>query len=425
VSCMQEARPGGRQVPVTTQVTARHSVLVLPLAAVLAVLTALLAAASVPLYAMTHQNWLVNGIGNIVVAVLFAVVGFVIVRRQPRNAIGWILLIAPAGSQLLPADAASYALLAYRLGRRLPFGAVALLLEYSWAVAALLVLLIILLFPDGHVPSPRWRPVLWSYLALVALLAGSVYAVAIATLAGHHAHVDPGGGLMAIDRPGGGTAWLGTFQPLIFVVLAAFWVSFVAVQARSWRHASGERRQQLKWLMTGAAALAVSQAVVQPILNFVPNLSSGLQLGLNVLLALGAAAVPICIGMAILRYRLYDIDRIISRTLAYAIVTGLLVGVYAGLVLLATHVLSFRTPVAVAASTLAAAALFSPARRWVQRAVDRRFNRARYDADQTVSAFAARLKDAVDLDSVQADLAQVVSRALEPAHLSVWVSHRD
>jgi hypothetical protein len=154
-------------------------------------------------------------------------------------------------------------------------------------------------------------------------------------------------------------------------------------------------------------------------------LSSGLQLVLNVLLALGAAAVPICIGMAILRYRLYDIDRIISRTLAYAIVTGLLVGVYAGLVLLATHVLSFRTPVAVAASTLAAAALFSPARRWVQRAVDRRFNRARYDADHTVSAFAARLKDAVDLDSVQADLAQVVSRALEPAHLSVWVSHRD
>jgi cation transporter-like permease len=123
-------------------------------------------------------------------------------------------------------------------------------------------------------------------------------------------------------------------------------------------------------------------------------------------------------------YRLYDIDRIISRTLSYAIVTGLLVGVYAGLVLLATHVLSFRTPVAVAASTLAAA-LFSPARRWVQRAVDRRFNRARYDTDQTVAAFAARLKDAVDLDSVRDDLAQVVSRALEPAHLSVWVSRRD
>ena len=112
----------------------------------------------------------------------------------------------------------------------------------------------------------------------------------------------------------------------------------------------------------------------------------------------GFAALPVGIGVGILRYRLYDIDRIISRTLAYAIVTGLLVGAYAGLVLLATRVLSVHTPVAVAAATLAAAALFNPLRRWVQQIVDRRFNRARYDADQTVAVFAARLKDAVDLD---------------------------
>ena len=126
-----------------------------------------------------------------------------------------------------------------------------------------------------------------------------------------------------------------------------------------------------------------------------------------------------------MKYRLYDIDRIISRTLAYAIITGLLVGVYAGLVLLTTQVFRIHTPVAVAAATLTAAALFNPLRRRVQRAVDRRFNRARYDADQTVMAFTARLKDAVDLDSVRDDLAQVVSRALEPAHLSVWISHRE
>ena len=110
------------------------------------------------------------------------------------------------------------------------------------------------------------------------------------------------------------------------------------------------------------------------------------------------------IGVAILKYRLFDIDRIISRTLAYALVTGLLVGIYAGLVLLATHVESIKTPVAVAVSTLAAAALFSPLRRRVQRGVDRRFNRARYDAELTVAAFAARLKDAVDLDAVRDDL---------------------
>jgi hypothetical protein len=134
--------------------------------------------------------------------------------------------------------------------------------------------------------------------------------------------------------------------------------------------------------------------------------------------------IPAAVGVAILKYRLYDIDRLISRTLAYAIVTGLLVGVYAALVLLATQVFRFHTPVAVAAATLAAAALFNPVRVRVQRAVDRRFNRVRYDADQTVAAFAARLKDAVDLDAVQADLASVVQRALEPAHVSVWISGR-
>jgi hypothetical protein len=139
----------------------------------------------------------------------------------------------------------------------------------------------------------------------------------------------------------------------------------------------------------------------------------------------GVIALPASIGVAVLKYRLYDIDRIISRTLAYAVVTGLLIGLYAALVLLATRVLSFHTPVAVAASTLAAVALFNPLRRQVQQVVDRRFNRARYDADQTVAAFAARLREAVDLDAVRDDLATVVHQALEPVHMSVWVSHRD
>ena len=137
---------------------------------------------------------------------------------------------------------------------------------------------------------------------------------------------------------------------------------------------------------------------------------------------LGILVLPVSLALGILKFRLYDIDRIISRTVAYAVLTGILVGVYAGLVLLATQVLAVKSPVAVAASTLAVAALFSPLRRRVQRAVDRRFNRARYDADQTVAAFAARLKDAVDLDAVRDDLASVVAKALEPAHVSVWMS---
>jgi len=139
------------------------------------------------------------------------------------------------------------------------------------------------------------------------------------------------------------------------------------------------------------------------------------------LAAIGSLALPVSLGFGILKFRLYEIDRIIGRTLAYAIVTGALVGVYAGLVLLITQVFQFHSTVAVAASTLAAAALFNPLRHRVQRTVDRRFNRARYDADQTVTAFAARLKDAVDLDSVHDDLAAVVEKALEPAHLSVWI----
>jgi hypothetical protein len=133
------------------------------------------------------------------------------------------------------------------------------------------------------------------------------------------------------------------------------------------------------------------------------------------------AGIPVACAVAVLRYRLYEIDKIISRTLAYAIVTGLLVGVYAGLVLLATRVLPVDGSVAVAASTLAAAALFAPLRSRVQRLVDRRFNRTRYDADQTLTAFAARLKDAVDQDAVRADLLRVVQRSLEPTHAAVWL----
>jgi len=152
--------------------------------------------------------------------------------------------------------------------------------------------------------------------------------------------------------------------------------------------------------------------------------STGLAGTVGGFVVLGFIALPLSIGVAVLRYGLFDIDRIISRTLAYAIVTGLLVGVYAGIVLLATDVLSLTSSAAVAASTLAAAALFNPLRRRVQRVVDRRFNRARYDGEQTVAAFAVRLKDAVNLDSVRDDLASVVQEALEPAHVSVWMNGR-
>ncbi len=179
---------------------------------------------------------------------------------------------------------------------------------------------------------------------------------------------------------------------------------------------AGSAGSGLKWLVYAVAVIVVAELASAPIAS--TNLQNAISSG-------AIALVPVAIGIAVLRYRLYDIDRVISRTLAYAILTGLLAGVYAGLVLLATEVLRIHALVAVAAATLGAAALFSPVRRRVQHAVDRRFNRARYDADQTVAAFAARLKDAVDLDAVRDDLAGVVSQALEPAHVSLWISHRD
>jgi hypothetical protein len=197
-------------------------------------------------------------------------------------------------------------------------------------------------------------------------------------------------------------------------------VAWIIHQVASFRHAEGDVREQYKWFTAGAAVSLVGIVVLTVAES---DGGSGLASVVNaVAIYATGVAFPLGMGVAILRYRLYEIDRIISRTLAYAIVTGLLIGVYAGLVLLATHVLAVHTPVAVAAATLAAAALFTPLRRRVQHVVDRRFNRARYDAEQTVAAFAARLQDAVDLDTVRTDLTGVVHAALEPAHVSLWIA---
>jgi hypothetical protein len=337
--------------------------------------------------------------------------------HRPRNPIGWLLIVTAAGA-LLTVDGQLYAWLVYRLGHHLPLGPAALLLAFAWLTNFVTLPLAILLFPDGVLPA-RWRWVLWAYVAVTGFLVVSEYVAVVSMMTAHDVRIDASGGLAALDSRSGGTAWLSPVRAVIFPILVVFWLSFIARLLLSWRHASIERRQQLKWLLTGCAialasgvlSIAAVPAVFQSAVNFISDL--------------GFVALPACVGIAILRYRLYDIDRIISRTLAYAIVTGVLIGLYAGLVLLATRGLSFRTPVAVAASTLAAAALFTPLRQRVQRIVDGRFNRARYDADQIVADFAARLKDTVDLRSVQDDLATVVDRALEPARVFVWTNERE
>jgi MFS family permease len=382
-------------------------------ATVLGAVALVLAAAALALAGPVHQLSILSQGPVIPTVVIYAGVGVVVARRQPRNPIGWIL-IGFIVLILLSSIAGWYAVLYYRLGHHgLPLAGVGVILLPLWVPAILMFPLVILLFPDGRLASRRWRWVLLAYAVAGACASAAIFGPAIAAVAGHGVHLDAFGDVITKAHHSGGP--LGTAEVLGLALILVLWLSFVAHQVLSWRRATGERRQQLKWLASGTAVTVIVIAASFAI----PTTS-----GAGEVLGIGLAALPASIGVGILKYRLYDIDRIISRTLAYAIVTGVLVGVYAGLVLLATQVLRFHGAVAVAASTLAAAALFNPVRRRVQRAVDRRFNRARYDADEAVTAFAARLKDAVDLDSVRDDLTGVVQQALEPAHISVWVSQR-
>jgi hypothetical protein len=369
-------------------------------------------AAMVPLVLLSHQEG-EAGIAA-VIGVPCAAVGIVVTRRQQDNPLGWLFLIL-ALCQFVATDGSAYALLAYRLGHHLPFGPVALVLNQTWGPSLELFAVVVLLFPDGRLPSRFWRVLLRVY---GVLFAGELIATGVATasaLAAHPIRVDGNGGLATVDQPAG---WFNAVQAPLMLGVLVLSLAFIVRQALSWRRAAGERRQQLKWLASGAGVTLVCLILGGTFGQGGPKTILAV---IGFLGWFGIAALPVAIGVAILKYRLYEIDRIISRTLAYAIVTGLLVGVYAGLVLLATQVLRASSPVAVAASTLVAAALFNPVRRRVQHAVDRRFNRARYDAERMVTAFAARLQDAVDTDAVRADLTGVVHTALEPTHVSVWL----
>jgi hypothetical protein len=371
---------------------------------------ALIGAGLVLAYLDRHQvpanlaSWTVSNISLQVVNVAAAVIGFVLASRRPENRLGWLFLVAglAVGVSGFSNQYAAYALVA-RPGS-LPAGrAFAWLANWTWLIPVAMLSLLFLLFPTGYLPSRRWRPAGWFVNGVFAL--ATVWMLIGATRLWAHPFYtssSPAGLLGLLYRM---TAVL--ISTALLVAVAALMVRF----ARS----TGEERLQLKWC--AAAALVV-------IVVFIATIWVNSAV-VNVLQSLAFVGLWTAIAVAVLKYRLYDIDRIISRTLAYAIVTGLLVGVYAGLVLLATQVFRFHSTVAVAASTLAAAALFNPLRRRVQQVVDRRFNRARYDTDQIVAGFAARLKDTVDLDSVRDDLAVVVHQALEPAHVSVWITADD
>jgi len=359
-------------------------------------------------------------------AVAYAGAGRVITARLPGNAIGWLLGLVglSVATATFTEQYALYGLVTAR-GSVPAVGAAAALAGATGPLTIALLFPLILLFPNGRLPSRRWRPVLWAMIIVLLGWASQLFQAGTKITGGLTNALDADHA--DYPNPIGVLPRHGLYSDFLIVIFALGIVTGALVLASVFvrrRGAGPELRKQLAWL--GYVGVLTAVWVIAQILNGLlapPAVSNG-WLGTTIwgfMELTPLAGIPAAVAVAVLKYRLYEIDKIISRTLAYAIVTGLLVGVYTGLVLLATEVLRSRTPVAVAAATLVAAALFTPLRSRVQRLVDRRFNRTRYDADRTVAAFAARLKDAVDQDAVRADLLGVVQRSLEPTHAAVWV----
>jgi hypothetical protein len=378
-------------------------------------LTMLGLAAAAWLNQLQHQAgspetaWLLQpaSIPLLVAAVSAATVGALVASRRPAHPVGWLLLglgLLVVGNGVV-SGYVSYGLLA-RPGA-LP--AAAYLAGVSNGIQVLWVTcvsFILLLTPTGSLPSPRWR--WWARVAVAApLLLVALAAVDPQPLVPEHPEV---GNPLAVAVPAG----LLVAAVAALIVLAALLVAAGSLVLR-FRRAKGVERQQLRWLAVGAAlaALALLAAVAAAAME-----NEGVVLG-----AVGTcvALLPLATGAAILRYRLYDLDRIISRTLAYGLLTVLLGLGYAAVVLSLGRLLPQGSSLAVAAATLAVAALFQPARRRIQQTVDRRFNRRRYDAARTIEQFRSRLHQQINLSTLTAELLAVADRTVEPTMMSLWL----
>jgi hypothetical protein len=338
------------------------------------------------------------------IAVVYLLVGQLIVERRRGNLVGPIVfLVGAAIAVFLVAD------VYVRQPGPLP-GAVGA----AWAVthmdAPLFVLIgaMFLVFPDGRLPSPRWRPIVVAML-IAAPIAGLAPAFEPGRLAYYPQFENPFGIEGFAGRAIGAPAY-------VFLVLC------VAVSAASlivrWRWGGPVERAQLKWV--AVAAILIGVAMTAYAVAFGPGVYNSV---MDLLVGLAFGYLPVAIGIAILRYRLYEIDRVISRTIGWAIVTGLLVAVFVGLVVGLGAVLPVgsENTLVVAVATLVAFALFQPLRRRVQRAVDRRFDRSRYDGERTAAAFAERLRSEVDLGSLRSDLLVTATGAIRPERASIWL----
>jgi histidine kinase-like protein len=346
----------------------------------------------------------------VVVAVFLvsAVVGGLVASRLPSNPIGWVFVTMVTAVGL---SAAADGYVAYSLDRGRDGGLVPYLAEYSddvFVAFFAMVFYSLLLFPDGRLLTRRWRAVLWAGSIGLVLCTISIV-------------INPG----KMDDYPELTSPTGIDSPIVDVLFLVAFVGFggalvaaaVSIVLR-FRRARGVERQQLTVLL--AVGVAGTAAVVVGVIATVAGWEN---LGIAVTM-LGVLAIPVGIGVAMLRYRLYDVDRLISRSLTYALVTALLLCAYAALVLGGQTLFSSfagGSDFAIAISTLVVAALFLPLRSRVQRTVDRRFNRRRYDAQRTLAAFGAKLREQVELDELRSGLQATVHETMQPAHVALWL----
>lgn len=348
----------------------------------------------------------------------FPIVGAVLASRRRSNPIGWFLL----GMGLVSACrglAGEYALDTLTRTAR-PEAGVWAAWFVGWALTLVfpggLLLFLLLLFPDGRPVTPRWWVVGW-------LAAGLSAAYLVVDWLGFGT-ITLGPGLPSVPNPTGLRAWThaprgGALDNGVWVLgLVCLLAAGVSVFLR-YRRSAAEERLQLKWFAYAATLNLVLLGSLVPLSSV--SKTGQLLFDLAVVAGVGLA-LPLAIGVAVLKYRLYAIDKIISRSVSYAVVTGLVVGVYLGCVALLTNVSPFHGSVAVAAAVLVAAALFNPLRRRVQGVVDRRFDRARYDAERVVAQFSVQLREQVDLDVLGGDLLSVVHHVLAPEHLALWLN---
>jgi hypothetical protein len=344
------------------------------------------------------------------------VVGALIASHRPENPIGWLFLAAALfyGIEIAGEEYAIYAL--FTNPGSLPLGAeLAWLTEWIWAPGYGIILVFLpLLFPDGHPPSRRWRWVGWLgglSIGLICVLTSIVFwpergPALLQQLGGFGGQVE--------QWRSGVSEWVLTLGGLMLLLAGLGAVISLFVR---FRRARGDERQQIKWFAS-AAALTLAWIIVA-------EQQSGEIVALSGLLVI--ASIPVATGIAILRYRLYDIDRIINRTLVYGPLTAALAAVYLGSVATAQTVFRALTgqeeqpQLAVVVSTLAIAALFHPLRRGIQTFMDRRFYRRKYDAAKTLEAFSAKLRDEPDLDRIAGELADVVRKTMQPSHVSLWL----